>query len=166
MGQTFLQYSSILPAGAIEQWTVVDLPEVTAQATAALKNGHSALSFTPNLKSSSGYNVFLATGSLHYWESTLAELAASIGTFPDHFIINRSPIRSHGAPFVAIQSPGEWAVPCLVRTQEQIEAELHGLGFELRDVWDVPEKTLLLPYFPGHTTNYRGLYFSRLDQST
>lgn len=162
MGQSFYQYREALPADSIEDWLVMDLPDVAEQGKryAEEHNAHN-LRFTSHLSDCDGHNIFLAAGALHYWERGMADLGTELGQWPEHVIINRSPLRKDGPPYVTIQTPGAWRVPCIVRTVQQLKEEFQELDFDLADHWNVPEKTLAPLLLPQYEAPYAGMYFRR-----
>lgn len=162
IGQAYVQYSRALPTGAIARWTVMDLPSVVEKAKQPGVPGGPQVEFTTELSSCRGHNVFLAAGALHYWEQSMQHLAHELGGFPEHTIVNRSPLRAFGDPYTTVQTSGHWAVPCLVRTREQLVSEFSSLGLTVVDEWDVPEKTVSHLLFPGFVAAYRGLYLRRV----
>lgn len=161
IGQTYYQYSRFLPTAQLAQWTVMDLPEVIAGRNVATQQRAPALKFTSSLRDCEGCNVFVAAGSLHYWEHAIADLADALGGLPQHVFINRSPIRQKGESFISIQGGENWAFPCLVRNSEELEKEFAQLGYEVVDKWPVLEKTLDFPLLPDYKAPYAGFYLRR-----
>jgi len=161
IGQTYYQYSRFLETGELAQWTVMDLPEVIAGRDVAREQAATALRFTSSLRDCADCNVFLAAGSLHYWEQSIAELADALGGLPQHVFINRSPTRQQAQSFVTIQKGKHWAVPCIVRSGKELEHEFAQLGYEVVDQWSVPEKSLEFPLLPDHVAPYVGYYLRR-----
>ncbi len=161
IGQTYNQYSRFLPTVKLTQWTVMDLPKVIAARKVASQQQPSMLRFASSLRDCEGCNVFLAAGSLHYWEHPIADLADALGGFPPHVFINRSPVRKDGESFISIQRGKDWAMPCLVRNGEELVKEFAELGYKVIDKWPVLEKTLDFPLLPDHAAPYAGFYFRR-----
>ena len=113
LGQTLLQYSQVLGAENIERWTVYELPEIVAKAHAdRVTQRHAALDFTTDLTSAATSTVFLAAGALHYWETSIREIVNQLGSLPEHFLTNRSPLQKAGDGFITVQAPGNGK--CLV----------------------------------------------------
>ncbi len=161
-GQSYYQYRDLLPAGAIERWTVLELPTVVEQGKRkAAERGANNLVFTSSFREGAACNVLLAAGSLHYWEGSLSSFAAEVGGLPKHVIVNRSPMRATGDAFITVQTGAHWAVPCLVRSLDQLTQEMEALGFDRVDDWNEPEKTLHFPWLPDHEARYLGVYFRR-----
>ncbi len=161
-GQLFYQYSALLCPGLIREWIVMDLPEVVAIGVdVAQQRCAQGLRFSTSVRDCRGCDIFLASGAFHYWERTVRDLADETAELPPHFILNRSPFREDGDPFVGIQRGSTWAIPFLARTPSGIEREFSELGYELVDRWLVPEKTFSLALLPGHRSPYMGFYFRR-----
>ena len=163
VGQTFVNYSRLLPEDRLRRWIVQDLSDVVSQAaekffTDGLPH---RLEFTGKMADGSGCNVVLAAGAFHYWEGSIADFFEAIGGKPSHFIVNRSPMRSHGKAFFTVQQGQDWAVPCQVRSVEYLKTELEAEGYSLVDSWIDLQKTLTLPLLPAYSCPYRGLYFRR-----
>lgn len=161
-GQLFYQYSGLLRQGSIGEWIVMDLPQVVAIGKEfAAQRDASALRFSTSLADSSGCDVFLASGSLHYWELSIRELAEQMGGLPEHVVINRSPFRENGEPFFSIQHGAGWAIPFVCRSAAATRREFEALGYEQVDRWRVMEKSLSLALLPGYESPYLGFYFRR-----
>jgi putative methyltransferase (TIGR04325 family) len=163
VGQTYVNFSQRLPEDGLERWTVQDLPDVVSQAPVKFfpQGLPQGLVFTDRMAAGSSCNVVLAAGALHYWEGSISDFLGAIGTKPAHFIVNRSPMRTRGRTFFTVQQGRDWAVPCQVRSVEQVKAEMEAEGYTLVDSWVDLEKSLTLPFFPEYSCPYRGLYFHR-----
>jgi putative methyltransferase (TIGR04325 family) len=160
LGQTFVIFHLYLPENALARWTVQDLPSVVSLAKEKFfpQGLPPGLEFTGGMACSPDCNVVLAAGAFHYWEGSIADFFRALGTKPAHLIINRSPIRSQGATFCTVQEGTEWAVPCQVRSVENLEAEMHAEGYTLVESWTDLEKSLIIPLFPAYSCPYRGLF--------
>lgn len=163
MGQLFASYSRLLHSGLIAAWTVQDLQQVILQVCDRHHPGGDPpnLKFTTRLRDGVDSNVFLAAGSLHYWEKSIADLLAELGTRPRHFIVNRSPMPGDGSSFCTVQEGAYWAVACRVRSLADLQAEMETEGYELVDVWIDSEKKLTFPWLPACSCPYRGCYFRK-----
>lgn len=166
VGQTFVGYSKYLPADVLIRWTVQDLAEVVTGVPEKFFSGTAptGLCFTDSMKVDPACNVILAAGAFHYWEQSLAEFFEVLTAKPAYFIINRSPMRTHGEEFHTVQQGQNWAVACKVRSVEGVVAEMDAEGYSLLDSWIDLEKSLTLPFFPAFSCPYRGLCFKRKDQ--
>lgn len=163
VGQTFVSFSRYLPEDGLVRWTVQDLPSVVSHAEEIFssKGLPPCLKFTSAMASASTCNVVLAAGSFHYWEKSIADFFKAMGKKPAHFIINRSPMQSQGKSYFTVQEGVDWAVPCQVRSLEQVKSEMQAEGYTLVESWVDPVKSLILPLFPAYSCPYRGLYFYR-----
>jgi putative methyltransferase (TIGR04325 family) len=161
-GQSFYQYNRLLRENTIEQWMIMDLPEVINQARKRAEGRSAAgLAFSSSLSDARGCNVFHAAGSLHYWEHSIEQLAAQTGVLPGHLIINRTPLRDKGPTFIAVQSGRGWAVPCKIWNFDELTVAFQNIGYRLVDRWLVVEKSFRLPLLPEYDTPYQGAYFVR-----
>ncbi len=158
IGQTCYCYSKYLPVDMIGLWMVMDLQEVIDRSRLSGKVIPSYMKFSASLRDCCGCNVFLASGSFHYWDHSFADLDTALGGLPEHILINRSPISGMSKSFVTIQTGDHWAVPCRVRSRKELVDEFSQLGYQAVDEWQVNEKTLELPVLPEYTAPYRGFY--------
>jgi putative methyltransferase (TIGR04325 family) len=163
VGQTYANFSRLLPPEKLESWTCHDLPEVILQAGENYfpEGVPECLHFTTDLGENDGCNVFLAAGALHYWEFPMAQLLREFGSRPRHFLINRSPMRITGKPFATVQEGVDWAVACMVRSLPDLKSEMESEGYTLVDHWVDLEKSLAFPWLPDWSCPYLGLYFRR-----
>jgi putative methyltransferase (TIGR04325 family) len=163
VGQTFVALSHYLKPEVIGRWIVQDLPDVVSDAPEKYypTGTPAALEFTSTMSHATDCNVVLAAGAFHYWEGSIANFFAALSTKPDHFIINRSPMRSTGEPFYTVQEGTNWAVPCKVNSVDSLISEMKREGYVEVDRWIDLEKSLILPLYPDHSTPYRGIYFRR-----
>ena len=148
------------------KWTVFDLPKnVTAGQDLAGQRSACGLEFTASLEQYSRDQVLLISGAFHYWEKSIAEFLNEFPARPDHIVINRTPA-SDGAPtFVTVQDNGSYAVPCVVRSINEIVSEFGTAGYTLIDHWKAPELRIRMPLFPGlNVPHYSGFYFSTQKQ--
>lgn len=146
------------------EWTGYDLPDVVRSGRdIARERGEKDLAFTTDLAAGRGCDVVLFSGSLHYWEDSIAEFFRRLGSLPPHVIVNRSPLRRRGANVVVIQRErGSYAFPCLVRSREGLTAEFADLGYELVDDWTEPGLSYVMPLLPEYSVPaYSGFYFRR-----
>lgn len=103
--------------------------------------------------------VLLASGSLHYWEGTIAGFLEQFPVLPRDIIVNRSPVSEKHGGVVVVQRTATCAFPCIVRNADEMVAEFAALGYSLVDRWSAPELRLPLPLFPEHSVpHYSGFY--------
>ena len=150
------------------KWTVFDLPQtVTAGQALAREVDSRGLAFTTSLEQYSRDQVLLISGAFHYWEKSIATFVRQFPEQPDHIVINRTPVRDEQAPaYVTVQDNGSFAVPCIVRSFNEIVSEFSALGYALIDRWKVLELRIRMPLFPDfNVPYYSGFYFSTKKQN-
>ncbi|MGP6158691.1 MAG: methyltransferase, TIGR04325 family [Vulcanimicrobiaceae bacterium] len=159
VGNMYYSYAARLASLSRFEWTVYDLPPlVDAGLALARERGDTNLRFSSDLAAGRDCDIALFSGSLHYWEGTLAELFARMGSRPRHVIVNRSPMRDRGEHVVVVQT-GLAAFPCRLLSRERLEAEFSALGYELVDWWreyTLSYQLTLLPEYSAQT--YFGCY--------
>lgn len=161
IGNLFYLYRKYLPADNGMRWTVFDIPAILERGRAiALERQAKGIAFTGDLTQAAGCDVFLASGSLHYWEGSITDLLEKINIRPAHILVNRSPMREHGPPFMTVQVTDHYSVPCLVRNINDVISEFGRHGYELIDRWSALELSIDLPLQPEFSIPaYSGLYF-------
>ncbi len=145
-------------------WTGYDLPDVTEAGRAlARERGETNLHFSDDIAAGRGCDLALFSGSLHYWEASIATFFSRLGSLPPHVIVNRSPLRRRGDDVVVIQRErGAFAFPCMLRSRERLVGEFTALGYELVDEWTEPGLSYGMPLLPEYSVPaYSGLYFRR-----
>jgi putative methyltransferase (TIGR04325 family) len=143
-------------------WTVYDLPvkNLLGEKLAA-ERGETRIRFTTNLAEASGSDVFIASGSLHYFEEPLHKILGSLEDFPKHVFINRTPCSS-GPDLITVQDNRSYLVPCKLHSRMALIAGMQALGYELQSAWPVYERRLLVPTYPEVSARtYSGFYFRR-----
>jgi putative methyltransferase (TIGR04325 family) len=127
--------------------------------------GGRGLGFTTSLEQYSRDQVLLISGAFHYWEKSIAEFVNQFPELPDHIVINRTPVRDQGPAFFTVQDNGSYAVPCIVRSLNEIVSEFSASGYALIDRWKAPELRMRMPLFPDlNVPYYSGFYFSTKKQ--
>jgi len=162
VGNLFYAYQSQLAFPTTLRWTVYDLPvkKPLAEKLAA-ERGETRIRFTTNLAQASGSDVFIASGSLHYFEPPLAELLRSLPQLPTHVFVNRTPF-SLGPDLITVQDNRSYLVPCKLHSRASLIAGLHALGYELCSEWPVHERRMHLPTHPDLCSRtYSGFYFRK-----
>lgn len=159
-GNLFYLYRRYLPANSLD-WTVYDIPEIVDRGRALAARRHeTALHFTGDLRLPADTRVLLASGSLHYWEDSIARWFAALGHRPRHVIINRSPLCAGRAPFCTVQVTEQFCVPCLVRNVDELIAHFAREGYRLADRWKAAELSIAFPLRPHYEVPaYTGLHF-------
>lgn len=146
-------------------WTVCDVP-------AAVRRGlelNSArpeprLRFITQLEDAGSPSVFLASGSLQYCDSTIAEILGRLPVMPDHIIINQIPLHET-LEFVTLQNIGMAYCAYWVRSRERFVQLVIDEGYELVDMWTNPGKLCIIPTYPRQTRPvYFGAYLRRASR--
>jgi putative methyltransferase (TIGR04325 family) len=164
IGNLFYGFAKYLDFRPDLRWTVYELPEVLEIGqTLALERGENRLRFTRDLSEASGSDVFIASGSLHYFEQSLPEMIGSLQDSPKHVIVNRTPVTS-SKPVATVQDGGDSLIGCQLIQREELMNHMCRLGYLLADSWTVPELSIEIPFYPEYSVrSYSGLYF-RLDR--
>jgi putative methyltransferase (TIGR04325 family) len=162
VGNLFYSYQSQLdfPAGLV--WKVYDLPVNKPVAEKlAFERGETRMRFANALAEASGCDVFIASGSLHYFEESLHEILRPLETLPEHVFANRMPC-SNGPALITVQDNRTYLVPCKLHSRATLVAGMQDLGYELRSEWPVYERRLHVPTHPDVSARtYSGFYFQR-----
>lgn len=160
VGNIFYAYRNHLAFTPAMEWLVYDLPFVRPIGERlAEKRGEPRIHFVNSIDEASGADLFLASGSLHYFERPLHEMLGSLGQLPRRVIINRTPI-SRGPDVITIQDNQSFLVPCKLHSRSTLISGMRSLGYRLNSEWPVHERKLLLPLDPQLSARtYSGLYF-------
>lgn len=164
VGNVYYSYRQHLPASCEVEWVVVDLQAVTSVgARLARERNATELRFINSLNDATrSVDVLLASGSLHYWEESVASWLSSLPQLPSHVIVNRSPIHETHPTFITVQQTQTYAVPCVVRNRAELIQSFAQQGYQLMDAWVAPELSLTFTLFPGLSVHqYSGFYFRR-----
>jgi putative methyltransferase (TIGR04325 family) len=162
VGNLFYSYQSKLSFPASITWTVYDLPmKKPLGEKLASERGESRIRFATNLAEASGCDVFIASGSLHYFEQPLHEILRSLERLPEHVFANRMPCCS-GSDVITVQDNGSYLVPCKLHGRATLITGMQTLGYQLQSEWPVHERRLPVPTHPdlGRGT-YAGFYFRK-----
>jgi putative methyltransferase (TIGR04325 family) len=162
VGNLFYAYKSKIEVPQALLWTVYDLPvkNLLGEKLAA-ERAETRIRFTTNLAEASGADVFIASGSLHYFEEPLPTILGSLENLPMHVFINRTPCSS-GPDLITVQDNRSYLVPCKLHSRSTLIAEMQALGYELQSEWPVYERRLLVPTHPDLSARaYSGFYFRR-----
>lgn len=167
-GNLFYSYLPYLKnTGLQANWTVFDLPAVTAEGRRiAAAKGAAGLRFTDSVNDGSDANILLVSGALHYWEKSLQAFVKQFSSPPEHIILNRTPIHETEASFITVQRTDSYAVPCIVRNSVELVSSFAGMGYAVVDRWLAHELKLRMPLFPKRTVpHYSGFYFRRYEMT-
>ncbi len=164
-GNLFYSYDRHLHFTPALRWKVYDLPAtIEAGKAVAQSRNEGRLRFTSRLEDAADADIFIASGSLHYFESSPAELLQEIGAKPRHVLLNRTPFSNADTAYT-VQDAGTFLVPCKLFNKNTVIAALEDLGYELIDSWQVHELRLHVPLWPeGSPDKYSGLYLRLKDE--
>ena len=165
IGNLFYCYQNYLNFSKGISWKVYDLPELRqAGQKIAAERGESRLNYVNGFDQLDAVDLFLASGSLHYFESSLPELLAQAKRLPSRVIVNRTPF-SNAGDLITIQDNGSFLVPCKLHNKQKVLDGMAALGYKLRGSWPVAERALYVPLHPDcSSSTYFGFYFE-LDKS-
>jgi len=161
IGTLFYCYRPYLPDGDPVFWQVVDLP-ATIRAGARLARRRKLadrLCFTREIEPPDPVDVFLASGSLHYFNRSLAEMVGRREHRPGHVLVNRTPV-TDGPRTHTVQDSGFGLTACTLYNRADLIAGMQALGYELIDQWPIHEMKVEIPLYPERSAPcYRGFYF-------
>ena len=162
VGNLFYAYQTKVHFPPTLLWTVYDLPvKKPLGEKLAAERGETRIRFANTLAEASGSDVFIASGSLHYFEQPLPELLRPLQRLPSHVFVNRTPC-SAGADLITVQDNRSYLVPCKLHSRANLVAGMQALGYELQSEWPVHELRLLVPTHPDLCARtYSGFYFRR-----
>jgi putative methyltransferase (TIGR04325 family) len=106
----------------------------------AAERGETRIRFADTLAEASGSDVFIASGSLHYFEQPLHEILRKLERLPNHVFVNRTPY-SAGADLITVQDNRSFLVPCKLHSRAKLVAGMQALGYELVSEWPVSRAT-------------------------
>ena len=160
VGNIFYAYNDHLKFSESVRWLIYDLPFIRPIGERlAEKRGEKRIQFADSFEQASGADLFLASGSLHYFELPLQETLSHLPELPRRVIINRTPM-SRGADIITIQDNNSFLVPCKLHSRSALIAGMQSLGYSLHSEWPVHERKLLLPLDPHLSARtYSGFYF-------
>jgi putative methyltransferase (TIGR04325 family) len=162
VGNLFYAYQSKLTFPAGLTWTVYDLPMKTPLGEKlAAGRAETRIRFATTLAEANGCDVFIASGSLHYFEEPLHEILRSLDCLPGHVFANRMPCSS-GSDVITVQDNRSYLVPCKLHNRSTLVTGMQTLGYELQSEWPVHERQLPVPTHPDLSSRtYSGFYFRR-----
>jgi putative methyltransferase (TIGR04325 family) len=160
VGNLFYAYRQHLDFAMDLLWIVHDLPvkESFGERLAAERGEH-RIRFVDTLADASGTDLFIASGSMHYFDSSLDKMLGALAKLPVRVIVNRSPV-SRGKDLITVQDNGSYLVPCKLHSEQQLIVGMQALGYKLRASWPVHERSLWVPLYPELSSRqYSGFFF-------
>ena len=162
VGNLFYVYQRHLKFSDNLRWLVFDLPaqRATGQAMAAERN-ESRIHFVDSIEDANGADLFISSGSLHYFEEPLSEILGRLDILPRRVIVNRTPC-STAQDLITVQDADSYLVPCKLHSREELVQGMSRLGYTLRGEWPVYERKMWAPLYPDYSNfRYSGFYFDR-----
>jgi putative methyltransferase (TIGR04325 family) len=162
VGNLFYSYQTKLRLPATFTWTVYDLPmKKPLGEKLASDRAETRIRFATGLAEANGCDVFIASGSLHYFEEPLHEILHRLEHLPEHVFANRMPC-SPGSDVITVQDNRSYLLPCKLHSRTTLIAGMQTLGYELRSEWPVHERRISVPTHPDLSSRtYFGFYFRR-----
>ena len=160
VGNLFYCYRQYLNFADDLIWTIYDLPsKKTLGEKLARDRGERRIRYADSIAAASGADLFIASGSLHYFEEPLDYMLSSLGELPEHVIVNRTPC-SEGEDIITVQDNRSYLCPCKLPSRTRLIAGMQTLGYELRLSWPIYERKLWVPLYPEYSrSHYSGFYF-------
>jgi putative methyltransferase (TIGR04325 family) len=160
VGNLFYCYSRYLALPNDLIWTVYDLPNnLKTGATIACEKSERRLRFTGQFEQAEGADLFIACGSLHYFEEPLPDMLAKLTRLPRYVLINRTPLVD-GPPLATIQDAEFWRIACKLHNRDNLIAQFNKLGYDLMDMWSIAESSVIVVCYPDRSArSYTGLFF-------
>jgi putative methyltransferase (TIGR04325 family) len=162
VGNLFYSYQRKVDFLPTLRWTVYDLPmKRPVGETLASERAETRIHFADSRAEASGCDVFIASGSLHYFEEPLYVILRALKDLPKHVFVNRTPC-SIGPDLITVQDNRSYLVPCKLHSRAALITGMQALGYDLHSEWPVYERRLLVPTHPDLCQrSYSGFYFRR-----
>jgi putative methyltransferase (TIGR04325 family) len=163
VGNIFYSYDHFLGFSPELRWVVFDLAENRKSCHELAEHyQEERIEFTTNLERADGADVFLASGSMHYFDRPIYELLSTQNQPPRMVFVNRSPL-SRGEDLITVQDNGSYLVPCKIYGRARLVEGMEALGYKLRAEWPAHERSIRVPLYPDVVEpHYAGLYFERV----
>lgn len=162
VGNLYYCYKDYLPLRDDVIWTVYDLPEnVSRGRTLAGERNAKHLEFADDFREADGVDLFIASGSLHYFDQPLPELLQGLARRPKYVLINRTPL-TDGEDFAVIQDVGHIRVACMLYNRSKLIADFKRLGYAVHGEWRAPEYGIPVLDRPSSSVGaYTGLWLEQ-----
>jgi putative methyltransferase (TIGR04325 family) len=162
VGNLFYAYQHKICFAPDLTWMVYDLPHKRPFAEQLAAQRHETrIHFADSVAEADGSDVFIASGSLHYFEQPLHEILAALELPPPHVFVNRTPF-STGSPLITVQDNHSYLVPCTLHSRSDLISGMANLGYALTSEWPVHERKLWVPTYPDLCAQtYSGFYFRK-----
>ncbi|MEM5367321.1 methyltransferase, TIGR04325 family [Paraburkholderia azotifigens] len=142
VGNLYYCYKNYLPLASDLKWTVYDLPENNSRGqTLASERKVANLQFTDNIREAGAVDLFIASGSLHYFDKPLPNLLEGLDQLPRYILINRTPL-TEGREFAVVQDARHIRVASMIYNRSRMIADFERLGYAVLGEWQAPELRL------------------------
>ena len=160
MGNLFYTYQRYLTFQEDTQWNILDLPELRAAGERiAGEKGETRIRYVDSIESAGDIDLFLSSGSLHYFDESLSSLLGRLPHLPRQVIINRVPV-CEGEDIYTVQDSRTFLVPCKIRNRSELVSGMGKLGYTLASHWEAHQLSVTVPLYPESSAfRYSGLYF-------
>lgn len=166
VGVHYYAYQPYIDMPSALSWHVIEVPAMVAIGRdLAGTNAAAALTFSDQLDeaiASRAYDIWISAGAIQYMEHGRPDqLLQKNRLRPSHVLLNKVPLYD-GPDFVTTQNIGKGAyTPVHVYNGARFVQDIEALGYELRDRWEVPDRSI---HIPGHAErmcpHFTGLYFA------
>lgn len=163
VGNLYYCYRAYLTLAPDAIWTVYDLPEnVQRGREMARERDAGNLQFTSDLQQADGADLFIVSGSLHYFDKPLPEFIENIRQRPKYILVNRTPL-TEGPEFAVVQDAGHVRVACKLYNRSKLIADFRRIGYDVLGEWQAAELGLTVLDRPSSSIGaYAGLWLERL----
>jgi putative methyltransferase (TIGR04325 family) len=160
VGSLLYCYSSHIDIPANVTWIVCELPRTREIGERiARERSERRLVFTDRFADAEGVDLFIACGSLHYFERPLSHLIAELTEKPRHVVVNRTPLVD-GPAVATVQDGDTYRLACMLYNRRDLIRSFEAIGFELVDEWRTTEYSVIIPCYPDlSASTYCGMFF-------
>lgn len=164
VGNLYYCYAEHLSFAPSLVWTVYDVPKMLAlgQELAAVRKD-ARLRFTDSWHAAEAVDLFIASGSLHYFDQPLPTLLKLLKTKPKYVLVNRTPLLEEGRT-ATVQDAGSFLVACNLYGKNEVLRGFESAGYKVTGSWGVDELSLVIPGYPDLSVPaYTGMFFTLQD---
>lgn len=160
VGIRFYCYSKYINFPSNFQWYLYDLPNIIEEGKAiANKKGVKNILFTDKMDFAKKAKIFLASGSLQYFENPIYEIMDKNNLYPKHIIINEFPLHDKHE-FVTINNMGTAYCPYKIYNKDKFIRRMLESNYKMIDIWDDKNKRCHIPFHEDYNeSTYYGMYF-------
>jgi putative methyltransferase (TIGR04325 family) len=162
IGNLFYAYHPYLHFPVDLAWAILEIPSVRAAGERlAAERKESRIRYVETIGSCEEVDLFLASGSLQYFDESLPDLLRQLKHLPTHVIVNRVPV-CKGKEVCTVQDGWTYLVACKIQNRETLIVSMEKNGYELVSNWEANEMRQLVPLYPESSAfRYSGFYFRK-----